>query len=148
MIDMPDDEYARVKATGTAGVTKPQIFPYFARQWQQMPAAHFMAVFGPYAQRIDEVLDAFRNQAPDLLVTAAAQVADTDDELPLLPEERTGMKSSCRSRWSSTSPSAFVRKRAYFSDTASIPSPRLTCSKSHSASVREQVRALGRADQG
>ncbi|MFI2435543.1 hypothetical protein [Streptomyces sp. NPDC018693] len=62
---------------------------YFARQWQQMQAAHFMAVFGPYAQRIDEVLDAFRNQAPDLLVTAAAQVADTDDELPLLPEERT-----------------------------------------------------------
>jgi hypothetical protein len=62
---------------------------YFARQWQQMPAAHFMAVFGPYAQRIDEVLDAFRNQAPDLLATAAAQVTDTDDELPLLPEERT-----------------------------------------------------------
>ncbi|WP_371639892.1 ATP-dependent DNA helicase [Streptomyces virginiae] len=27
LIDMPDDEYARVKATGTASVTKPQIFP-------------------------------------------------------------------------------------------------------------------------
>ncbi|AZM50898.1 helicase [Streptomyces sp. WAC 06738] len=27
LIDLPDDEYARVKATGTASVSKPQIFP-------------------------------------------------------------------------------------------------------------------------
>ena len=32
---------------------------FFGRQWQQMPAAQFMAVYGPYAQRIDQVLDRF-----------------------------------------------------------------------------------------
>ena len=28
---------------------------FFARQWRQMPAAQFMAVFGPYAQRVEEI---------------------------------------------------------------------------------------------
>ena len=62
---------------------------FFGRQWLQMPAPQFMAVFGPYAQRIDEVLDAFRRHDPGILAAAAAGVAGTDDELPLLPEERT-----------------------------------------------------------
>ncbi|MFF1568711.1 hypothetical protein ACFVY1_35405 [Streptomyces sp. NPDC058293] len=29
---------------------------YFARQWRLMPAAAFLSVFGPYAQRLDELL--------------------------------------------------------------------------------------------
>ncbi|WP_330285557.1 hypothetical protein [Streptomyces sp. NBC_00576] len=29
---------------------------YFARQWHLMPAAAFLSVFGPYAQRLDELL--------------------------------------------------------------------------------------------
>lgn len=57
---------------------------FFARQWRAMPAAQFMAVFGPYAQRIDQVLHHFQ---PAVLAAAAAQVADDDDELPLRPEE-------------------------------------------------------------
>jgi hypothetical protein len=48
-----------------------------------------MAVFGPYAQRIDEVIGAFRQLDPAILAAAATGVAGTDDELPLLPEERT-----------------------------------------------------------
>ncbi|WP_284762921.1 hypothetical protein [Arthrobacter sp. efr-133-R2A-63] len=59
---------------------------FFSRQWQQMPAAQFMAVFGPYSQRIGQVLDGFD---PVVVVRAAAQVGDTDDELPLRPEEST-----------------------------------------------------------
>ncbi len=59
---------------------------FFARQWQQLPAAQFMAVFGHYAQRIDEVLAKYD---PTQLARAAAEVADTDDEIPLLPEEST-----------------------------------------------------------
>ncbi|MFD5419192.1 hypothetical protein ACFWJT_14330 [Streptomyces sp. NPDC127069] len=59
---------------------------FFARQWRQMPADHFMAVFGPYAQRVTQVLDCFD---PVVLAAAAPQVADTDEELPLRPEERT-----------------------------------------------------------
>jgi hypothetical protein len=59
---------------------------FFSRQWQQMPAAHFMAVFGPYAARIDQILGRFD---PVLLAQAAAQIADDDAELPLRPEERT-----------------------------------------------------------
>jgi hypothetical protein len=59
---------------------------FFSRQWRAMPAAHFMAVFGPYAQRIGEVLDRFD---PAVLAEAAADVGDRDDELPLRPEERT-----------------------------------------------------------
>lgn len=66
-----------------------RIQAFFARQWQQLPAAQFMAIFGPYAQRIDDILAAFRDRDPALLPRAASEVADTDAELPLLPEERT-----------------------------------------------------------
>ena len=59
---------------------------FFARQWRQMPACQFMAVFGPYADRIGQILDQFDHTA---LGKAAVQVTDTDDELPLRPEERT-----------------------------------------------------------
>ena len=59
---------------------------FFSRQWQQMPTAQFMAVFGPYSHRIDEVLDRFD---PALLAHAAGDVADDDIELPLRPEEAT-----------------------------------------------------------
>lgn len=62
---------------------------WFARQWQMNSAAEFMARFGAYAQRIDQILAVFRAHDPHLLQAAAAQVADTDDELPLLAEERT-----------------------------------------------------------
>jgi hypothetical protein len=62
---------------------------FFARQWQQLPSAQFMVLFGPYAQRIDTILAAFRDRDPALLTRAARDVADTDTELPLLPEERT-----------------------------------------------------------
>ncbi|MEV0136386.1 hypothetical protein AB0H83_49190 [Dactylosporangium sp. NPDC050688] len=59
---------------------------FFSRQWRQMPAAQFMAVFGPYSQRIGQVLDRFD---PAVLAGAAARVDDRDDELPLRPEEAT-----------------------------------------------------------
>lgn len=59
---------------------------FFSRQWRQMPAAQFMAVFGPYAARIDQVLDRF--DAAEVTVAAAA-VQDSDEEIPLRPEERT-----------------------------------------------------------
>ncbi|MFB9727614.1 hypothetical protein [Haloechinothrix salitolerans] len=59
---------------------------FFSRQWQQMPAGQFMAVFGHYAQRIDHVLDRFD---PALLATAGQRVADADNELPVRPEEST-----------------------------------------------------------
>lgn len=59
---------------------------FFARQWRQMPAAHFMAVFGPYSARIDKILDRFD---PAELTAASAQISDTDDEIPLRPEELT-----------------------------------------------------------
>ncbi|MBF6302939.1 hypothetical protein IU459_36305 [Nocardia amamiensis] len=59
---------------------------FFSRQWQQMPTAHFMAVFGPYSQRIDQVLDRYD---PAVLTAAARTVSDHDDELPLRPEEST-----------------------------------------------------------
>ena len=59
---------------------------FFSRQWQAMPAAQFMAVFGPYAQRVADVLDRYD---PAVVAAAAGQVADRDDELPLRPEELT-----------------------------------------------------------
>jgi hypothetical protein len=59
---------------------------FFSRQWRQMPAAQFMAVFGPYSQRIDQVLDRYD---PTVLAAAAHSVGDHDDELPLRPEEST-----------------------------------------------------------
>ena len=59
---------------------------FFARQWRQMTTDHFMAVFGPYSQRVGEVLDRYD---PAVLAAAARQVSDRDDELPLRPEELT-----------------------------------------------------------
>ena len=59
---------------------------FFARQWRQMTTGHFMAVFGPYSQRVGEVLDRY---GPAVLAAAARQVSDHDDELPLRPEEIT-----------------------------------------------------------
>jgi hypothetical protein len=59
---------------------------FFARQWRQMTTGHFMAVFGPYSQRVGEVLDRYD---PAVLAAAARQVSDRDDELPLCPEEIT-----------------------------------------------------------
>jgi hypothetical protein len=59
---------------------------FFGRQWQNMPAAHFMAVFGPYAQRLDEVLAGYD---PAVLSAASGQVTGRDEEIPLRPEERT-----------------------------------------------------------
>ncbi|SRR6266487_3711410 len=59
---------------------------FFTRQWQRMPAAQFMAVFGPYSQRIRQVLNRFD---PVLLADAAGHVDDSDAELPLRPEETT-----------------------------------------------------------
>ena len=59
---------------------------FFSRQRRQMPAAQFMAVFGAYSQRINQVLDRFDHA---VLAHAAGGVADRDDELPLRPEECT-----------------------------------------------------------
>jgi hypothetical protein len=59
---------------------------FFTRQWQTMPAGQFMAVFGPYAQRIHHVLDRYE---PAVLAAAAAEVTDHDHALPLRPEELT-----------------------------------------------------------
>jgi hypothetical protein len=59
---------------------------FFSRQWQQMPSAQFMAVFGPYSQRVVQVLDRYD---PAVLDQAARHVAGDDSEVPLRPEERT-----------------------------------------------------------
>jgi len=59
---------------------------FFARQWQAMPSVQFMAVFGLYARRVDEILERF---APAVVDAAASHVTDDDSELPLRPEERT-----------------------------------------------------------
>lgn len=60
---------------------------YFARQSRSMTTDQFLAVFGPYADRLDrEVLTRFDARVLD---QAAAQVADTDAEIPLRPEEVT-----------------------------------------------------------
>ncbi len=59
---------------------------FFARQWQNMPAAHFMAAFGPYAQRLDEVLARYD---PAIIAAASRHVTGRDTEIPLRPEERT-----------------------------------------------------------
>ncbi|MGW3737244.1 hypothetical protein [Streptomyces sp. NPDC005148] len=61
---------------------------YFGRQWQQMPSHAFMATLGPYAQRLDDLLTS--TYFPEsVLRQAAAEVSETDDELPLRPEETT-----------------------------------------------------------
>src|SRR5216684_6229017 len=44
---------------------------FFARQWRQMPGTQFMAVFGPYADRIGQILDQFDHTT---LGKAAVQV--------------------------------------------------------------------------
>jgi len=59
---------------------------FFSRQWQQMPSAQFMAVFGPYSQRIGQILDRFD---PAVLAGAAQRSRDHDNDLPLRPEEST-----------------------------------------------------------
>lgn len=59
---------------------------FFARQGKQMTTPQFMAVFGPYATRIDEVLALFD---PTVVSQAGAGVNGSDDELPLRPEETT-----------------------------------------------------------
>jgi hypothetical protein len=60
---------------------------FFARQWNQMPSAQFMAVFGPYSTRITQILE--RYPAP-LIAAAAAGAGDAADrQIPLRPEERT-----------------------------------------------------------
>jgi hypothetical protein len=65
---------------------------FFTRQWQQMSTGSFMAVFGAYAQRLDELLTpAYFAEA--VLRQAAVQVTDTDAELPLRPEETTASAS-------------------------------------------------------
>lgn len=60
---------------------------FFSRQFRQTTNAEFIAVFGPYADRLEhEILPRF----PDAVLEAAAgDVADTDAEIPLRPEERT-----------------------------------------------------------
>ncbi|WP_410570683.1 hypothetical protein [Amycolatopsis sp. cmx-4-61] len=62
---------------------------FFGRQWLQMPAEHFMAVFGPYASRVDEVIAALDRHDPALIAAASTEVADDDAELPLRLEEAT-----------------------------------------------------------
>ena len=52
----------------------------------QLPAGHFIATFGPYTARIDEVLQHY--PAP-VLAAAAATIRDDDHDLPLRPEEST-----------------------------------------------------------
>lgn len=59
---------------------------YFARQWLLMAAPQYMAVFGPYSARLDEVLELL---PPGVLTQAAGQVSDTDHEIPIRPEEGT-----------------------------------------------------------
>jgi hypothetical protein len=59
---------------------------FFSPQWQQMPAAQFMAVFGPYSQRIGQILDRFD---PAMLANAGHVISDHDAELPPRPEEVT-----------------------------------------------------------
>ena len=58
---------------------------FFSRQWRQMPAAQFMAVFGPYSQRIGL---ADREQAitelTDLKTKALSQLAAQHDEITRL----------------------------------------------------------------
>lgn len=60
---------------------------YFARQSRRMTTDQFLAVFGPYADRLNrDILPRF---PAELLESAATHVADTDAELPLRPEEGT-----------------------------------------------------------
>lgn len=60
---------------------------FFSRQFSQMTISQFLAVFGPYAQRLDEILPHF---ASALIAAAGTVVQDCDEELPLRAEETTG----------------------------------------------------------
>jgi len=60
---------------------------FFARHWNEMPSAQFMAVFGPYSTRITQILE--RYPAPLLAAAAADAGDDADHQIPLRPEERT-----------------------------------------------------------
>lgn len=57
-----------------------------AQAWDHRGDPRFMAVFVPYYQRAGGVLDRYD---PAVLVAAARQVSDYDDEIPLRPEEIT-----------------------------------------------------------
>ena len=59
---------------------------FFARQWPRMTSAQFMSTFGPYATRMDQVL---QHYPPAALAAAAAAICDDDSGLPLRPEEGT-----------------------------------------------------------
>lgn len=60
---------------------------YFARQSRRMTVSQFLAVFGPYADRLThDVLPRFESA---VLTQASAEVEDVDAELPLRPEEIT-----------------------------------------------------------
>jgi hypothetical protein len=48
-----------------------------------MPSAQFMAVFGPYAARLDEILAGY-----DPALLAASAPPGDDLQIPLRPEER------------------------------------------------------------
>ncbi len=58
---------------------------FFSRQWQQMPAAQFMAVFGPYSQRIGQVLDRFDPAVLDGAARCVPRSAPDDRRRPSLP---------------------------------------------------------------
>jgi len=64
---------------------------FFSRQWDQMPSAHFMAVFGPYATAVTAVLDRFDTTVLAMANRALADLGDGQDDavLPLRPEEIT-----------------------------------------------------------
>jgi hypothetical protein len=66
-----------------SGLHGPKGKPCPARPWVCLLCP--LAVFGPYAVRIDQVLDRF--DAAE--VVTAAMGNDSDDEIPLRPEERT-----------------------------------------------------------
>lgn len=60
---------------------------FFTRQGQQMTTPHFVAVFSPYVQRLEQILGRFD---PAVLAAAAASgAAEACDPLPLRPEEAT-----------------------------------------------------------
>jgi hypothetical protein len=54
-----------------------------------MTAPEFMSVFGPYDQRLAEILKPDRYFSAPALLAAADGVGDDDGELPLRPEETT-----------------------------------------------------------
>jgi len=60
---------------------------FFSRQWQQMPAPRFMVVFGPYAQRADEIIGAFRRLDPGHVGRAAVLAGRAGTGMALRPEE-------------------------------------------------------------